>query len=103
MDDGASPHEGSSMIIHGGVIELSRKGGLIPAAGATARAYNVIFKDNTRGYHNADKSLGHSISSGNVYIGNDKAIMNQGDNKFTSINDKFFNIEVDVKGEIERY
>ena len=103
FDDGASPHEGCSIIVHGGIIEGSGKGGLIPAAGGYARAYGVIFKRNKIGFHNAEMPLGTSLSSGNLYIDNVTAIRNDLADDFVSLNDVFVGNTTDVVGNIARY
>ena len=103
FDDGASPHEDCSITVYGGVYRGNAKGGVIPANGATARVYNAILENNGKGFHNADTSLGKSISSGNLYIGNTIAIQNDNDNDFVSINDKFIDNVTDAVGTVDRY
>ena len=103
FDDGASPHENCSMTVYGGIYRGNAKGGVIPANGATARVYNAILENNGKGFHNADTSLGKSISSGNLYIGNTIAIQNDNDNDFVSINDKFIDNTTDTVGTVARY
>ena len=102
-DDGASPHEDCSMTVYGGIYRGNAKGGVIPANGATARVYNAVIEGNGKGFHNADTSLGKSISSGNLYIGNTIAIQNDNDNDFVSINDKFIDNVTDAVGTVDRY
>ena len=103
FDDGASPHETCSMTVYGGIYRGNAKGGVIPANGATARVYNAVIEGNGKGFHNADTSLGKSISSGNLYIGNTIAIQNDNDNDFVSINDKFIDNVTDAVGTVDRY
>ena len=103
FDDGASPHENATMTVYGGVYRGNGKGGVIPASGGTARVYNAILQDNKIGFHNATKSKG-SISSGNLFIGNETGLRNDtADNDLISVNDKFFQNGTDKMGEFSTY
>ena len=103
FDDGASPHENATMTVYGGIYRGNGKGGVIPAFGGTARVYNAILQDNKIGFHNATESKG-SISSGNLFIGNETGLRNDTiDNDLISVNDKFFQNGTDKMGEFSIY
>ena len=104
FDDGASPHENATMTVYGGIYRGNGKGGVIPAFGGTARVYNAILQDNKIGFHNATESKG-SISSGNLYIGNETGLRNDGtgENGLVSVNDKFSNNTADTLGVFPQY
>ena len=104
FDDGASPHENATVTVYGGIYRGNGKGGVIPAFGGTARVYNAILQDNKIGFHNATESKG-SVSSGNLYIGNETGLRNDGtgDNGLVSVNDKFSNNTADTLGVFPQY
>ena len=69
-DDGWSDHTGCKSTLRGGLYEYNKKGGVTPSGGAPCECYNVLSRNNYRGFYYISSASTTKEPYGEFYVQN---------------------------------